>query len=234
MQQMNQEGMDMEMANASASAGKKESKGMMMGMMMCAVLAIAGIGFGVYEMLQANSAKQQIADLKVEIKKDDGTTTTLETDKIEVKEEDKTIVISDSAVTANTEDYIYIGEWGLKFKIPEGLHQVSYRIHNDSEIEGPWYSKTGVSSLIVEGYKNAQDSVTYSNETQNSSACASAWVVRVPVAKRTNGAPAFTIGEYDFYDGGWQSACMDTMPSDSRTGALIRDALMDSSNYSAI
>ena len=95
---MNKEGMGMEMAGASMAAGKKEGKGMMMGMMMCAVIAIAGIGFGVYEFMQANSARQQIADLKVEIKKDDGTTTTIETDKIEVKKDDKTIVISDSPI----------------------------------------------------------------------------------------------------------------------------------------
>ena len=98
-QMVNKEGMGMEMAGASMAAGKKEGKGMMMGMMMCVVLAIAGIGFGVYEFMQAKSAKQQIADLKIEIKKDDGTTTTIETDKIEIKEDDKTIIISDLATT---------------------------------------------------------------------------------------------------------------------------------------
>ena len=93
---VNKEGMGMEMAGASMAAGKKEGKGMMMGMMMCVFLAIAGIGFGVYEFMQAKSAKQQIADLKIEIKKDDGTTTTIETDKIEIKDDTKTVVITDS------------------------------------------------------------------------------------------------------------------------------------------
>ena len=57
MQQMNKEGMDMEMAGASMSAGKKESKGMMMGMIMCSVLAIVGIGFGVYGMTKKPEEK---------------------------------------------------------------------------------------------------------------------------------------------------------------------------------
>ena len=69
MQQMNEDGMNMEMAGASISAGKKESKGMMIGMIMCSVLAVAGIGFGVHEMAQANSVKQQASEIKEESKK---------------------------------------------------------------------------------------------------------------------------------------------------------------------
>ncbi len=103
-QMMKKEGMGMEMAGASMAAGKKEGKGMMMGMMACAVLAIAGIGFGVYELMQANSARQQIADLKVEIKNNDGTTTTLDTDKIEIKDDANTIVITDSNKENETAD----------------------------------------------------------------------------------------------------------------------------------
>lgn len=62
----------------------------------CAILALAGIGFGVYEMLQASSAKQQIADIKVEIKNDDGTTTTLENGEIEIKDDAKTVIITET------------------------------------------------------------------------------------------------------------------------------------------
>ncbi len=84
------------MMDAAAGAGKT-GKGMMVGMIACAVLAVGGIGFGDYEMTQAHSAKQQISDLKVEIKNTDGSTTTLETDKIEVKEDTKTVTITDTA-----------------------------------------------------------------------------------------------------------------------------------------
>ena len=64
-QMMNQNEMA---AGASMAAGKKEGKGMMFGMIACAILAIGGVGFGVYEMMQAGQSKQ-ISDLKVEIKK---------------------------------------------------------------------------------------------------------------------------------------------------------------------
>ncbi|MBQ1528244.1 hypothetical protein IIZ77_01180 [Candidatus Saccharibacteria bacterium] len=86
--------------NMDTGAAKKQGKGMMFGMIACTILAIGGIGFGIYEMSQVKTAKQQIADLKIEVKKDDGSTTTIETDQIEVKEADKTVVITDSAVDA--------------------------------------------------------------------------------------------------------------------------------------
>jgi len=63
---------------------KKSSKGMLIGMIICAVLAVGGIGFGVYEYLNPH---------------------------VVVKTESASVV--DSAVKAeNTQNYIYIGDWG--------------------------------------------------------------------------------------------------------------------------
>ena len=96
MEQINNQNTNMEM-NMDTGVAKKQGKGMMFGMIACAVLAIGGIGFGIYEMSQVKTAKQQIADLKIEVKKDDGSTTTIETDQVEVKEADKTVIITDTA-----------------------------------------------------------------------------------------------------------------------------------------
>lgn len=95
-------------------------------LILVSILAVAGLCFGAYEYLQANQTKQQISDLKVEVKNSDGSTTTLETDKIEIKEDTKTVTISDSSVAINPKDYIYIGEWGIKIKIPDTVKDVSY------------------------------------------------------------------------------------------------------------
>lgn len=62
-----------------------------------AALAIAGIGFGVYGMLGANKPAQT-ENFKVQIVNNDGVVTQIETDKIEQKDNDKTITITDSAV----------------------------------------------------------------------------------------------------------------------------------------
>ncbi len=68
-----------------------------------AILALAGAGFGVYEYLQSNQAKQRFSDLKIEVKNTDGSTTIIETDKIKVKDDSETIVITDMT-NKGTED----------------------------------------------------------------------------------------------------------------------------------
>ncbi|MBR3131090.1 hypothetical protein IKG31_00765 [Candidatus Saccharibacteria bacterium] len=139
MQQINQEDMDMEMANTSTSAGKKESKGMMMGMIMCSVLAIVGIGFGVYGMTrkpeekpagdianaeletELSNIKQKYAVLQDYIKK-------LEASGTETPEEAKSASESRSTNDIEYADnrYIYINDWGIKIKLPEELSLVTY------------------------------------------------------------------------------------------------------------
>ena len=166
-QMMNQNEMA---AGASMAAGKKEGKGMMFGMIACAILAIGGVGFGVYEMMQAGQSKQ-ISDLKVEIKNNDGTTTALETDKIEVKEDTRTIIISDSNKTEKPEEYLYIGKWGIKIKLPDTLKNVGYMyddtvgslylygrpIDDDSENQSdrdfasPYFNHTTLGAISVYG-----------------------------------------------------------------------------------
>lgn len=56
----------------------KSSKGMLIGMIICAVLAVGGVGFGAYGIIQEDQAKEQIADLKAKITQEDGTATTIE------------------------------------------------------------------------------------------------------------------------------------------------------------
>ncbi len=68
----NQNMNNIEMPNTVVDTTRK-SKGMMIGMICCAILAVGGIGFGIYEMSQAKSAKQQMSDLKVEVKEDEQT-----------------------------------------------------------------------------------------------------------------------------------------------------------------
>ncbi len=61
-----------------------------------AILALAGAGFGVYEYLQNNQAKQQISDLKEEVKQAAATPKPRE------------------------EGYFYFDEWGIKVKLASG------------------------------------------------------------------------------------------------------------------
>lgn len=150
---MNQTNQDMNAGMAMSTnmgATKKEGKGMMIGMICCSILAIAGIGFGIYEMTQANQSKQQISDLKVEIKNSDGSTTTLETDKIEVKEDTKTVIVPEVPAALSTyssiqDNYLYLFDWGVKVKLSSETGNVtgilwdnirgSYGIYGGDDVE---------------------------------------------------------------------------------------------------
>ena len=131
---MNQDaGMNMDMGMQGAN---KKQNGMKYGMAALAVLALAGIGFGIYGMTQVKSAKQQISDMKIEIKNTDGTTTTLETDKIEVKEADKTVVIADTANVKSgpyiDDNYFVVPEWNVKFPLSDQLTGYGFSVSQNS------------------------------------------------------------------------------------------------------
>ena len=68
--------------------------------MIACVVAICGIGFGVYGMIQSSQKDNQISDLKVQIEDSNGKVTTLETEKIETTDENgTTVTIADSAIS---------------------------------------------------------------------------------------------------------------------------------------
>lgn len=109
------------------------------------IVAVCGIGLGVYGMIQSSQKDNQISDLKVQIKEGDGTVTTIETPEIETTTDNgTTITITDSTIiNEDTKDYIYIGAWGAKIKIPENLKGISYIYDNHSRL-----------SLCVNGIAN--------------------------------------------------------------------------------
>ena len=81
----------------TGGTGKKNT-GLIVCMVACAVLAVGGIGFGIYGIMDSNNKSSEISDLKVQIKGDDGTITTIETPEIKTTTEDgTTVTITDSA-----------------------------------------------------------------------------------------------------------------------------------------
>lgn len=120
---------DQPMSIATAQEKEKMSKKQIIGMSILSIVAVAGVIFGVYGM---NSQNQEIEKLKVQVAEaTTGQKTELETDKITITSPDGTTTeITDSAAIANSEDYVYVGEWGIKIKIPENLSEVSYIYNN--------------------------------------------------------------------------------------------------------
>lgn len=90
----------------------KKSKGPVLGMALLAILALAGIGFGIYMFMDSNKKADEIKDLKSKI---------------------STLEQGASTNEAESGDYIYIAEWGLKIAKPstDELREFSYAVsHN--------------------------------------------------------------------------------------------------------
>ncbi|MBR6965389.1 hypothetical protein IKH83_03715 [Candidatus Saccharibacteria bacterium] len=84
-------------SSAPIAAPAKGGKGSAVGMVIFGILAIAGVGFGVYGMLKKPAAQ----DLKIQVKDSSGEITTIDASKIEKTDGGKTITITDSSVAGN-------------------------------------------------------------------------------------------------------------------------------------
>ncbi|MDO4753323.1 MAG: hypothetical protein Q4A36_03795 [Candidatus Saccharibacteria bacterium] len=135
-----------ENANTSVPAAstvenkQKSGTGLKIATAIACLVAVCGIGFGVYGMIRSSEKDNQISEkdgqiseLKVQVEDFNGKITTLETEKIETTDENgTTVTIVDSPVkNENPEDYIYVGEWGVKIKISDNLSNISYEFLGD-------------------------------------------------------------------------------------------------------
>lgn len=110
---------------------KKAGKKYIPVMVILAVLAVAGMGFGIFGMVMNGQSQQKADDLGVQLEEKQELLAQVQ-EKLgvevepEVKEEGETEELVESVNVAAARDYIYIGEWGVKIKVPESLAAVSY------------------------------------------------------------------------------------------------------------
>lgn len=210
------------------------------------IIAICGIGFGVYGMMQSSNKDGQISDLKVQIANSDGTVTTIETPKVETTTNDGTVVtITDSAAKdVNAEDYIYVGEWGLKIKKPENLVYTDYKFDNevfgsDSEPGEFVYEDVGVRGIASGADMNlAGKYLQYAGNV----GCYNARIARVAKTisdhdKGRFGTEVFSDDNYYYMYQHGQAACSNSdelTPIEESSNLLIIEMLSNSDNYSKI
>ena len=140
----------MEQGAANMKTTEGNGRGLKIATVVACAVAVCGIGFGIYGMVQGS--QKNISDLKVQIKEEDGTVTTIETPKIETSAENgTTVTIADSAVRyENPKDYIYVGEWGVKIKIPDGLYIYDYKVKLAETTNFTWYDNAP--HIVVSGF----------------------------------------------------------------------------------
>ena len=110
--------------SAMDSGKQKDGKEWKITTIIASIVAVCGIGFGVYGVMQISQKDNQISTLNSEI-------TTL---KQSVEELEKTITgINTNNTAPETNDSgIVINDWKLKIKIPESISIVSYTLDNDT------------------------------------------------------------------------------------------------------
>ena len=86
----------MEQTQQQVAAKASSGNGLKITAIITSILAICGVGFGVYGMMQGMQKDSQISDLKIQIEGQDGKVTTLETDEIKISDDSQTITINDT------------------------------------------------------------------------------------------------------------------------------------------
>ena len=212
---------------------QKSGNGLKIATAIACVVAVCGIGFGVYGMMQSSQKDSQISDLKVQIKENDGTITTIETPEIETTTDNgTTITIVDSPVkNENPEDYIYVGEWGIKIKIPEELKMASYAFQH--------YKYAGQEDRMSLAVTGTTTDVNVLPDFGNIEECGGLGTVgRLKKGTETlDGGLIFSDDSYDYYYSSPQAACSASGSEQELEIAalnLIKQMLTNPNNYSKI
>ncbi len=126
-------------------APKKKNSAMALVIILLLLIAAGGVGFGVWAMMDGNAreetAKKQCSSSSTSIINCDVDSTNTDN------------------VSVDTKEYIYIGEWGLKIKIPDTLSYVSYKFNNFGD---------GVANLGVRATTGSGELPDFANPLKNS------------------------------------------------------------------
>lgn len=124
----------------------KKKTGMILCMILLLLIAAGGVGFGVWAQMDGNSHRDNLNAQINSLKEQNSKLLEQLGEDVDEIVDGETEINPGTSSSVKTEDYIYVGEWGVKFKIPENLQHVSYTV-NDFDYDGGW---AGV-SLCVSG-----------------------------------------------------------------------------------
>ena len=209
-------------------APKKKSHGLVICLIAALLVAAGGIGFGIYMMISGQQTednyKKQISSLQTTINQ----MQSAESEVIVVTTPDSEEVELASPTNVDPADYVYVGEWGMKIAIPEGLRVTG----------ADFVSYGNDSSIAIKGWNCSEscDTIPEFAGAQNSGLGA---IRRMPkgVTPEIAGELVFTDDAYSYYYYGPQSAYSvdETMQAlEVASVGTIRGMLTDPENYSAI
>ena len=116
----------------------KKKTGLIIGILFLVLLAAGGIGFGIWAYLDGN---QKTSDLNNQI-------SDLQNQLANQPEKEEIIINENTESDINPADYIYIGEWGIKIKIPSELNVTGYIYEKSGSSYGDGIALAGVKGNV--------------------------------------------------------------------------------------
>jgi len=152
--------------NIMATDTGRKDKGLVAGIIICSVLAIGGIGFGVYAMMASNSKSSEISDLKTQVTDRDNTITTLEAQNAE-KENETLASVADSTKPKGgpyiEDGYFFVPKWNAKYKLSDSLTNYGYAV--DQKHQGDSYGDyvVGLTAISKSNYIKSPQASYYND-----------------------------------------------------------------------
>lgn len=200
-----------------------------------AFLTLCGIGFGVYELVENNKKNEEKVALEKMVKEKEEIIKEYQFFEKKDSEEianDEILIIEESSAEGDVQKYIYIGQWGIKIALPDGLSLTGYE----------YAMKNGYSTLLVRGVDCRENGrCQYAPEFSMDDNFSLGAIIRIheggnPYEGIVEREKMFTIDGYDYYYEHPQSVYSlgDEQQWEVSTVNLIRDMLTNQNNYSKI
>ena len=219
---------------AQGVSEKKKGKGAIYGMILLAILAAGGIGFGVWAMMDGNAQKEQLQE-QINALKAVNNQLQEKIDSSSKGEQSNTNSSTDTNGQASTNEsddasrYLYVGEWGLKIKKPETLEAVTY-----SYDYGDGYTMLKVTGVTKDSGQDLPDFASIAN-------CYLGAVSRYSKQRVDMGGvpdyypdPFLTDDEYNYYFVASQDSCTqvsDYVQREQDAWNALKEMLGTSDNY---
>ena len=150
------------------SGVQNNGKGWKIATVIASVVAVCGIGFGIYGIVQGSQKDSQIANLKVQIEQKDEALAAIETPEIDITNNCETTAPIADASEVGSGPYIkngvfYVPEWGLKFNIPSDLVNYGYSVDYDEAHVGYTQPSIGFTAMLESDITDGAQAAYYDN-----------------------------------------------------------------------
>lgn len=132
------------------SEKKKSGNGMLIGMILCVILAVGGIGFGVWAIIDGNAKKN---DLVTEISalKDQINESNEKNEQLPYQyENNESSDVDDGTVLYDSNSVFEVKEWALSIRLPENISNIEYK-YSDSGYSDVCDSAVHIVGLLRNG-----------------------------------------------------------------------------------